>query len=231
MSIDREPIRFSRPLVVTFVAGTAGLLMFLAGCSPCESADCTPRGTVYGGGGVWLGIEMNDGEILELESTGIGEALLGDGQEGDFEYDEATMGESSAFLWSFPGRSTLEAHFEWPNPDVPAESACAAAADELLMMIEISTDEAGGGDSFEVVSQVLSTANELLVQGEADLSGAEVSLDSAWQGEVETTRDHFPHLVDCLGGPSALAEAAALTIRWDFDSETSVDLCRPLGCE
>lgn len=223
--------RSFRPFQAAIAVCVTCTLMFLAGCTTCETADCIPRGTVFGGGGVWLAIEMSDGEILELESTGIGGSLLGDGQVGDFEYDATTMGESSAFLWSFPERSTVEAHFEWPDLDEPGEGACAAAADELALILEFPTHGLGGPDSYEVVSRVLSAADQLLVESAVDLPLAAGSHASPRHGEVETTTEYFPHLVDCLGGPSAVDGSAALTIRWDFDDETYVDLCRPLGCD
>lgn len=223
--------RFVRPFQAAMTICATGLTMLLVSCTTCETADCIPRGTVFGGGGVWLAIEMGDGEVLELESTGIGESLLGDGQTGDFEYDGTTMGDSSAFLWVFPEHSTVEAHFEWPDLDEPGEGACAAAADELVLIFGFPTHGLGGADSYEIVSRVLSDADELLVEGEVDLPPAAGSHVSPRHGEVEATAQDFPHLVDCLGGPSAVAEEAALTIGWDFDDETNIDLCRPLGCD
>ena len=231
MHVDPGPVRHLRPFRTALAATAAAGLISFAGCLPCQNTDCTPRGTVYGGGGVSLSIELADGEVLDLDSEGLESALLGDGQTGEFEYDPATMGESSAFLWSFPERSTVEAHFEWPDLAEPGGGACAAAADELAMVLEFPTHGLGGADSYGVVSRVLSTADALLVEGSVDLPPSAGSHASPRHGEIETAAEHFPHLVDCLGGPAAVDAQANVTIQWAFDEETYVDLCRPLGCD
>ena len=221
--------RLGLTYLVTIAGVTAFLLTLFAGCDPTRDADCIPRGTIFGGGDVLLTIAMNEQDVLVFESNGIEEALLGDGQVGEFGYDDTTMGESSAYLWSFPEHSTVEAHFEWPALDPPGDGACASAADKLVLQIGFPNEPPQEGDFYEIVSQVLSTTDELLVESRSDLSEEEGSHESTQHGVIEATNQHFPHLVDCLGGPSVVDQAKLLTIMWDFDSETSVNLCRPVA--
>lgn len=224
--------RVSRRLrAVASAAVLLAAVIGLWGCDPVEEEHCVPRGTVYGGGTVEISILPADGDWIDLESTGIEEGLLGSGDVGDFEYDDATMGEASAFLWSFPDSSTVEAHFEWSAPVGVGESSCAGLAHALVLLIEFDHEPDDGGEVYTVTTSVLSVDDDLVVESSVDLPDGQGALDSPREGTIEATADSFPHLTDCLGGPSAVPPTAPVTIRWVFDEDTHVDLCRPLGLD
>jgi len=129
------------------------------------------------------------------------------------------------------GDRSLKAHFEWPADAEVDDGACATAADELVLLLDFLNAPPTGGHPYAVSTQVLSSADDLLVESSVDLAEEEGTLESPLDGRIETATEQFPHLLDCLGGPSGVDPVELLTIEWTFDSEVYVDLCRPLGLD